>query len=671
MPRIRTLAGGTVGAAIELAPGANYWTIDGIELTDNAPTNSNVSTLIDAQSAKGVGNLIVRRSYMHQKETGTNYNRTVQRAIWFEAPSLLAECNYIGPLIGYYYPDVPGIPNNHTLMTTEGLLSISGANLTLSNNYISAWYNGVFTGGGDTAPQNTATLTSASTTSSIFSSLTGVASGLVIRFGVQGTGSLVSSGSTGTLTVTSGPTLTSADIGGDGLSASIEIIDAAPSRLLQCSSIAANVCTFTWVQASTHPVNGAYSFVLYQTAVVNSVAGSMVNYTPNSHDKLLHTPQVAAWNTGTQGTVHDLTIQGNTFYIDPAFGVNAFMTTGNCPKGGFEMKNVDILTVVGNYFTGYPGVLALTAANQNGTAPWTTTRNVTIQSNWLDPVTPSACKRSGLLFIDHEDLHTVSPSINFNITNNFFGAGIQNILGARPASGNTWSMTHNTGINTVGGFDYNGVVTSLEATPGWTHSDNIENYMSYGMNCLVGSLAACFPSGVFQNNVAVDTQAVGYGTTIWGTGSILAPIPTAFSQVGFTDMANQIYSLASTSPYKGKGSDGKDPGVDWAVLQAALGGVPIPIPTPNRPPTLTITAPVQGSKIKCGTVSLKATAKDPEDGDITAKILWSNGAVGGSTTMSYGCGGPNLGLKSVNAVVVDSGGLSGSASVQYTIVKKL
>ncbi len=581
MPRVRTLGGGTIGAAFEFQTNAAYWIIDGLELTDNAATSANVSALIDGQSAVGVNHITVRRTYEHQKETGTNYNRTVQRAWWFEGDTFLAECNYVGPLVGYFYSAVAG--NNTTLMNTECLISITGSNLTILDNYCSVWYNGVFTGGSDTLPQNTATLTGASTTSATFSNVTGLASGIVPRFGVQGTGTLVSSGSTGTLTITAQPTppMSSADIGGDGLSASIEIVDAAPSRLLQCSSIVGNVCTFTWVQASTHPANGAYSFVLYQTAMVSSVVGSVVNYTPNSHDQLLHTPQVAAWNFGTQGTVHDVTLQKNTFYIDPAFGLNAFMTTGNCPKGGFEMKNVKNLTVLGNYFQGYPGVLALTNANQNGTAPWTTTSNVTIQSNWIDPLTPSACKRSALLFIDHEDLHTVSPSNDYNITNNFFGAGVQNILGMRPASGHTWSMTHNTGINTVGGFDYNGVVTSLQSTPGWTHSDNIENYMSYGMNCLVppNTLAACFPSGVFSKNVPVDTQAVGYGITIWGTGSVLSPIATAFSQVGFTDLAGQVYSLAVTSPYKGLGTGGSDPGVDWTALLAALGASPTPPPT--------------------------------------------------------------------------------------------
>lgn len=574
--KVRTLGGGTIGAAFELAPGANYWVIDGLEVTDNAATSANVSALIDATTcAPTCGHLTLTRNYMHQKETGTNYNRSVQRAIWFDGDTLLEKWNYVY-IIGYYYPDAPGIGNSHTTMDTTDLLSITGVNMTVLDNYVSVWWNGTFMGGSDTAPQNTATLTSASTTSATFSNTTGISSGLVIRFGVQGMGTVSSSGSTGTLTVTSGPTLTSADIGADGLSATIEITDSAPSRLLQCTSIAANVCTFIWVQSSTHPANGSYAFTLYQTAQVSSVVMSTVNYTPNSHDQLLHTPQVAAWNTGTQGLIHDVTIQKNTFYVDPAFAANVFSQNGNCPKGAYEWKMMDTALIDGNYFIGYPAILAMTPANQNGTAPWTAIRNITISNNWIYPDTPSPCKRGSITATDHEDLHTVSPSNNYSITNNVIGPGIQNMLTMRSAEGDNWSITHNTSLNTAGGFDYNTIVTSLVATTNYTFNDNIGDYSLYGMQCQASpfTLATCYPSGTFQNNVIVDTLLVGLTTSQWGSGSLLAPIPTDYASVGFTNLAGQVYSLAASSPYKGAGTMGSDPGVDWTALLTALGTNP-------------------------------------------------------------------------------------------------
>src|SRR5262249_51363251 len=47
-----------------------------------------------------------------------------------------------------------------------------------------------------------------------------------------------------------------------------------------------------------------------------------------------------------------------------------------------------------------------------------------------------------------------------------------------------------------------------------------------------------------------------------------AASPTA---VGFVDWAGGNYGLAPGSPYKSAGTDGKDPGVDFNALAAAVG----------------------------------------------------------------------------------------------------
>jgi hypothetical protein len=41
------------------------------------------------------------------------------------------------------------------------------------------------------------------------------------------------------------------------------------------------------------------------------------------------------------------------------------------------------------------------------------------------------------------------------------------------------------------------------------------------------------------------------------------------------------YGLGGSSPFKGRASDGRDPGVDFAALDAALGGSPPPPPPPS------------------------------------------------------------------------------------------
>src|SRR5262249_40846213 len=70
------------------------------------------------------------------------------------------------------------------------------------------------------------------------------------------------------------------------------------------------------------------------------------------------------------------------------------------------------------------------------------------------------------------------------------------------------------------------------------------------------------------------------------------------SLVGFTDLANNDYSLASTSAFKGKASDGTDPGVDMNALLAASNG------TVNGSP-IAITNPLSGSTVS-GSVGVSA-----------------------------------------------------------------
>ncbi|HSR11973.1 MAG TPA: hypothetical protein VLS90_11080, partial [Thermodesulfobacteriota bacterium] len=62
------------------------------------------------------------------------------------------------------------------------------------------------------------------------------------------------------------------------------------------------------------------------------------------------------------------------------------------------------------------------------------------------------------------------------------------------------------------------------------------------------------------------------------------------SGVGWTNASAEDYSLLSGSKYKGKGSDGRDPGIDAAILKSATsgtksGGSPGPQPAKPSAPT--------------------------------------------------------------------------------------
>lgn len=105
---------------------------------------------------------------------------------------------------------------------------------------------------------------------------------------------------------------------------------------------------------------------------------------------------------------------------------------------------------------------------------------------------------------------------------------------------------------------------------------------------------------------------------------------------------------------------------DGPDLGAFEGGVPY---APNHPPAITILSPSHPSTYVIGaTVTLTASADDPEDGDLSAEIIWSSSidghlGTGGSlnvTTLS-------LGTHTLTASVADSGGLTDSDSVSVTI----
>lgn len=91
--------------------------------------------------------------------------------------------------------------------------------------------------------------------------------------------------------------------------------------------------------------------------------------------------------------------------------------------------------------------------------------------------------------------------------------------------------------------------------------------------------------------------------------------------------------------------------------------------TMDQAPTIAISSPQDGSAFNVGSaIAFMATAVDPEEGDITAAIIWSS-----STDGAIGTGGSiqailTAGTHSVTASVMDPKGQSASATVVVTVV---
>ena len=92
-------------------------------------------------------------------------------------------------------------------------------------------------------------------------------------------------------------------------------------------------------------------------------------------------------------------------------------------------------------------------------------------------------------------------------------------------------------------------------------------------------------------------------------------------------------------------------------------------PGGNTAPTVSITAPADGSSFTEGTnVAFTGSANDTEDGDITANLSWSSsidgiiGSGGGLSTSAL-----SVGIHTITASVTDSGSLGGSDVITVTI----
>ncbi len=92
-------------------------------------------------------------------------------------------------------------------------------------------------------------------------------------------------------------------------------------------------------------------------------------------------------------------------------------------------------------------------------------------------------------------------------------------------------------------------------------------------------------------------------------------------------------------------------------------------PVPNTEPTVTITAPANGSTFIDGdSINFTGTATDTEDGDITASLAWTSsldgpiGSVGGFSTAAL-----TIGTHTITASLMDSGGIAGNDAISVTI----
>jgi len=239
-------------------------------------------------------------------------------------------------------------------------------------------------------------------------------------------------------------------------------------------------------------------------------------------------------------------------------------------KGNFELKNARRVVVDANVFEGGIRLTAfvITVRNQYGNAPWSTIEDVEITNNIVRHGS------NGVNILGNDNEHSSQTAKRIRVANNLFEdvanpSDIANFLIISGAE--TVTIEHNT-VQQAGN-----VLTAYGLpTKKFVFRNNIVQHNRYGIVCSNSPAVcpeyyacSCFPDGLIQGNLIADNANVGAEERIekkYPSGNLFV---NSYDGIGLMDYAHGNWQLAAGSKYRGKGTDGKDPGVDFRVLEAS------------------------------------------------------------------------------------------------------
>ena len=254
----------------------------------------------------------------------------------------------------------------------------------------------------------------------------------------------------------------------------------------------------------------------------------------------------------------DIEIRKNHFY-KPAewFGVATI-------KASLELKSARRVVIDGNLIEsgGYIGAFVITVRNQDGKATWSTIEDLEITNNIVRHAS------GGLTILGRDDINTSQEGKRLRVANNLFTdfGPDETSMFLKISGGQLVTIENNT-------VEHRGNIIISWSTPtrDFIFRNNILPHNDYGIFCENGQTPfACFPAGVFAGNVIIDNKnlaASGYPID-----KKFPPrnfFPRSFDDVLFENYRGGDWRLAKNSPYKGKASNGGDPGVNVELLNAA------------------------------------------------------------------------------------------------------
>ena len=267
----------------------------------------------------------------------------------------------------------------------------------------------------------------------------------------------------------------------------------------------------------------------------------------------------------------DIEVRHNHVAKDPAWfpKYSSYAGTHWSVKNLFELKNARRVVVDGNLFEynwtdAQAGYSILFTPRPNDSGPSAVVEDVRFTNNVVCHVA------AGVHAAGQDDL-SQNPQARLlrrvTIANNLFydvdgrrwdGDGTFLKIGR---SANEVTLDHNTVLHT-------GNITKAWGEPnaGFVFTNNLLSHNEYGVmgdgqSPGLRTIETFFPGATFRANVIAGGEA-----RLYPPGNFFPPTLDA---VGFADAAAGNYRLQPTSPFRGRATDGKDIGCDFAALDAA------------------------------------------------------------------------------------------------------
>ena len=335
-------------------------------------------------------------------------------------------------------------------------------------------------------------------------------------------------------------------------------------------------------------------------------------------------------------------------------------------KNLFELKNARNVLVESNIFqnhwkhaqAGY--AIVYTPRNSGGTCTWCVVENVTFQRNIVRNVA------AGINILGYDNTDPSAQANNLIFRQNLFydvrkslgGNAWFMIIGDEPRDitieNNTFDSDGTTVVNV-----YGGTATNPREVLGFSMSNNAARHGSYGM----GGSYFSYGNGILTNYYPGYVFAANY---LAGASTSRYPVGTLASglfQDQFTNPAARDYTVKSSSALYHAGTDGKDIGVDFPALMAAIAGVESG--TSGSAPQ----APAAAFTFACTGLTCSFTDTSTDSNGTLASWTWHFGdgssSTLGSPTHTFAASGSYV----VALTVADDDGLETTATQTVTVVK--